>query len=70
MKEQASTLAQTVQHQWMTRAEVAALFRITFRGVDLMRADGRLTAYALGDRIIRFKRSEVEAAMQPISGDN
>ena len=54
-----------LQHKWMTRAEVAEFFRITTRGVDLLRADGRLTAYTLGDRIIRFKRAEVEAALQP-----
>ena len=54
------------EHQWMTRAEVAALFRITTRTIDVMRQDGRLTAYTLGDRIIRFKRSEVEAALTPI----
>ena len=52
--------------QWMTRAEVAALFRVSTRCVDLMRADGRLTAYELGDRLIRFKTSEVEAAFRPI----
>jgi excisionase family DNA binding protein len=57
------------QHKWMTRAEVAQHFRITTRGVDLLRRDGRLTAYALGDRIIRFKRDEVEAALQPIDAD-
>jgi excisionase family DNA binding protein len=55
--------------QWLTRAEVAALFRVTTRTVDVMRADGRLTAYALGDRVIRFKRSDVEAAFQPIGAD-
>ena len=63
-------LAQAVQHKWMTRAEVAQLYRITPRGVDLLRADGRLTAYALGgpgrNRIVRFKRDEVEAALRPI----
>lgn len=51
----------------MTKAEVAEHLRITNRGVDLLRADGRLTAYALGDRIIRFKRDEVEAALKPIN---
>ena len=50
----------------MTRVEVAEYLRIGPRGVDLMRADGRLTAYSLGDRIVRFKRAEVEAALQPI----
>ena len=52
-----------LQRQLMTRAEVAAYFGITPRGVDLLRADGRLRAYSLGDRLIRFKRSEVEAAL-------
>jgi excisionase family DNA binding protein len=57
---------QTPLPQWMTRVEVAEHFRITTRCVDTMRADGRLKAYALGDRIIRFRRDEVEAALQPI----
>jgi excisionase family DNA binding protein len=60
MKEQSAT------PEWLTRAEVAALFRITTRGVGLMRADGRLKAYRAGERIIRFRRDEVEAALQPI----
>ena len=55
--------------QWMTRAEVAELYRVTTRCVDLMRADGRLRAYTLGDRIIRFRRDEVDAAFTPVDVD-
>jgi excisionase family DNA binding protein len=33
-----------------------------------MLADGRLTAYKLGNRLIRLRRSEIDAAMQPYGG--
>lgn len=32
--------------------------------VRKMIADGRLTAYRLGDRIIRLRKSEIDAAME------
>lgn len=48
----------------MTKAEVAAYLRVTPRAVELMSRDGRLTAYTLGERIVRWKRPEVEAALQ------
>jgi excisionase family DNA binding protein len=51
--------------QWLTRAEVAQYYRITTRGVDKLRADGRLRAYTLG-YLIRFRREDVEAALRPI----
>ena len=51
----------------MTRAEVAALFRVTTRTVDAMVADGRLKAHTLGPRLVRFRRSDVEAALTPSS---
>ena len=51
--------------EWMTRAEVAEHYRVSHRCVDMMRADGRLKAYALGGRIIRFRRDDVEAALKP-----
>ena len=30
-----------------------------------MIADGRLKAYKLGDRVVRLRRSEIDAALQP-----
>jgi excisionase family DNA binding protein len=60
---------QTSTRQWLTRAEVATEFGVSPRCVDSMRADGRLTAYQLGPRVVRFKRSEVDAAFTPMAVD-
>ena len=53
----------------MTRAEVAALFRVTTRTVDAMVADGRLKAHTLGPRLVRFRRSDVEAALTQVNAN-
>lgn len=52
----------------MTIQAVADYLGITHKTVRNMVADGRLRAYKLGDRIIRFRRSDVDAALQKIGG--
>ena len=61
-------LTQSVEPQWMTRVEVAALFRVSARTVDAMVAGGLLKAHNLGPRLVRFHRSDVEAALTPRGG--
>jgi excisionase family DNA binding protein len=52
----------------MTINDVAKYLGVTTKTVRVMVADGRLRAYTLGYRIIRFRRSEIDAAMTPIGG--
>lgn len=49
----------------MTIQDVARYLGVTTRTVYVMVADGRLRAYKLGNRIIRFRRNEVDAALTP-----
>jgi excisionase family DNA binding protein len=50
----------------MTMKDVAEYLGVTTRTVRQMVLDGRLKAYRLGARVIRFRRSEVDAALEPI----
>ena len=50
----------------MTIKDVAEYLGITTRTARQMVTDGRLNAYRLGPRVIRFRRSEIDAALQPI----
>jgi excisionase family DNA binding protein len=50
----------------MSIKDVAEYLGVTKRTVNSMVADGRLTAYKLGYRIIRFRRSEIDASLQPV----
>ena len=47
-------------------ADVAKYLGVSSRTVRNMIADGRLRAYTLGPRILRLRRSEVDAALEPI----
>jgi excisionase family DNA binding protein len=49
----------------MTIGDVADHYGVTKKTVRNMIADGRLRAYRLGPRIIRFRLNEVEAALTP-----
>ena len=51
----------------MTVADVAQYLAVTPRTVYQMVTDRRLRAYTLGGRILRFRRSDVEAALRPTS---
>ena len=50
----------------MSVKDVAEYLGVTTRTVYVMVADGRLKAYKLGYRIIRFRRDEIDAAMTPV----
>jgi excisionase family DNA binding protein len=51
----------------MSVKDVAAYLHVTPRTVYTMMADGRLKAYKIGYRLIRFRRDEVDAAMTPVA---
>jgi excisionase family DNA binding protein len=52
----------------MTIEDVARYLGVTTKTVRTMIADKRLRAYKLGDRVIRFRRTDVDAAMTAIGG--
>jgi excisionase family DNA binding protein len=56
------------QRAYVTITEAADYLSLTTRTVRQMIADGRLTAYSNGHRIIRLDRNEIDAAMQPVGG--
>lgn len=49
-------------------AEAADYLAVTDRTVRQMIADGRLTGYRSGSRIVRVDLDEIDAAMRPFGG--
>ena len=54
----------------MSVKDVATYLGVTPRTVYVMIADGRLKAYRIGYRIIRFRRDEVDADRDPDVDDH
>lgn len=52
----------------MTKAEVMAYLNLSESTVDRMVKDGRLQAQRVGQRVIRFRRADVEKAVLPVEG--
>ncbi len=53
---------------FITITEAAEYLGINHQTVRVMISDGRLRAYSLGPRIVRIKKSELDAALQPYGG--
>jgi excisionase family DNA binding protein len=53
---------------YLSISDTADYLDVTTRTVHQMIADGRLTAYRLGARVIRLRRDEIDAAMVPFGG--
>jgi excisionase family DNA binding protein len=53
---------------YLSIAQTAEYLGVTERTVRQMIADGRLRGYRLGTRVIRLRRDEIDAAMQPFGG--
>ena len=49
-------------------SEAAEYLGVTTRTIRQMIADGRLTGYRSGNRLVRVDLNEVDAAMQPFGG--
>ncbi len=49
-------------------SEAAEYLGVTDRTIRQMIADGRLTGYRNGNRLVRVDLNEVDAAMQPFGG--
>jgi excisionase family DNA binding protein len=56
------------RRRYVKIAEAADYLQVTTRTVRAMIADGRLTGYRSGGRLVRLDLNEVDAAMQPFGG--
>lgn len=56
------------RRRYVKIAEAAAYLQVTTRTVRQMIADGRLTGYRSGNRLVRVDLNEIDAAMQPFGG--
>ncbi|HTZ14454.1 MAG TPA: excisionase family DNA-binding protein [Mycobacterium sp.] len=57
-----------LRHQYITILKAAEYLGVSERTVRAMIADGRLTAYRAGRRIVRLRVDEIDAAMQSSGG--
>jgi excisionase family DNA binding protein len=53
---------------YISISDTANYLGVTTRTVRQMIADGRLTGYRLGARVVRLRRDEIDAALQPFGG--
>lgn len=51
---------------WLTADEAAAYLQVTRRTLDRYRAEGRLAAYRVGPRAVRFRASDLDDLARPI----
>jgi excisionase family DNA binding protein len=56
------------RRRYVKIAEAAEYLHVTDRTIRQMVADGRLTAYACGTRLVRLDLDEIDAAMKPYGG--
>lgn len=56
------------QRRWAAIPATAEYLGVSERTIRQMIADGRLTGYRSGARLIRLDLNEVDAAMQPFGG--
>ena len=56
------------RRRYVKLAEAAEYLQVTDRTIRQMIADGRLTGYRSGERLVRVDLNEVDAAMQPFGG--
>ena len=58
----------TPRRRYVKPAEAAEYLGVTTRTIRQMVADGRLTGYRSGTRLVRLDLNEVDAAMRPFGG--
>jgi excisionase family DNA binding protein len=56
------------QRRYAKLKEAATYLQVTERTIRAMIADGRLTGYRSGTRLVRVDLNELDAAMQPFGG--
>jgi excisionase family DNA binding protein len=60
--------AYSSRRRYVTIQEAADYLQVTDRTIRQMIADGRLTGYRAGHRLVRIDLNEIDAAMQPFGG--
>jgi excisionase family DNA binding protein len=58
----------TSRRRYVKIAEAAAYLQVTDRTIRQMIADGRLTGYRNGGRLVRLDLNEIDAGMRPFGG--
>ncbi len=58
----------STRRRYVKIADAAEYLQVTDRTIRQMIADGRLTGYRSGGRIVRVDLNEIDAAMQPFGG--
>ncbi|GEK21002.1 helix-turn-helix domain-containing protein [Cellulomonas xylanilytica] len=52
---------------WVRRLDSAAYLDVSPRTLDRLVDAGKLTAYRIGSRVVRFRRSDLDALLEPVS---
>lgn len=60
--------AQSTRRRYVKISEAAEYLQVTDRTVRQMIADGRLTGYRSGSRLVRVDLNEIDTAMKPFGG--
>jgi len=58
----------SIRRRYVKIAAAAEYLQVTDRTIRQMIADGRLTGYRNGTRVVRVDLNEIDAAMQPFGG--
>jgi excisionase family DNA binding protein len=58
----------SIRRRYVKIAEAAEYLQVTDRTIRQMIADGRLTGYRSGTRLVRIDLNELDAAMRPFGG--
>jgi excisionase family DNA binding protein len=58
----------TTPRRYVSMADAAEYLNVTTRTIRQMIADGRLTGYRNGARLVRVDLNELDANMQPFGG--
>ena len=61
-------MPESIRRRYVKIAEAAKYLQVTDRTIRQMIADGRLTGYRSGPRLVRVDLNEIDAAMQPFGG--
>jgi excisionase family DNA binding protein len=63
-----SPVSQTLNRRFISVADAAEYLGVTTRTIRQMIADGRITGYRSGHRLVRVDLNDVDAAMRPFGG--
>lgn len=58
----------STRRRYVKIADAAEYLQVTDRTIRAMIADGRLTGYRSGSRLVRVDLNEIDAAMSPFGG--